>query len=215
MNNNEFEIQKAPCSNCGRETNHFLIASRTHPITKTIDKQFEMTWINTYNMLECCGCSTTHLEHQFWYSEMEQGELEIHRFPPTTSRRQPPWHDHLSDEEYALFKEVYTALHADSRRLAVMGTRTLLDIFMTKHVGDIGGFEIKLKALLDAGKISRVDKSILEAALDAGHAAAHRGHCPSIHEVNYVLDIIENLFQGEILKTAAQVLRVTTPRRKA
>lgn len=166
-------------------------------------------------MLECCGCGTSHLERYHWFSEWDRGVYEKLRFPPEISRRTPEWHANLAEEERELFQEVYTALHADSRRLAVMGTRALLDVFMTRHVGDIGNFEAKLSALENKGIIGTNDKSTLHAALDAGNAAAHRGHCPSIREVNYIIDILENLFQGDVLSAAAIELKKTTPPRKA
>lgn len=188
----EFETRRAHCSNCGSETNHFRIAARSHTVSEPSDDQYEVSWTTNYNMLECCGCGSAHLERLFWCSEWDHGDYEKHRFPPELSRRPPKWHGQLTEEEKSLFQEVYTALHADSRRLAVMGTRALLDIFMTRQVGDIGGFEAKLNALEKKGRISSNDKSTLQAALDAGHAVTHRGHCPSVQEVNYVIDIIEN-----------------------
>ncbi|MDP1831619.1 MAG: DUF4145 domain-containing protein [Geothrix sp.] len=210
----EFEIKQAHCSNCGLETNHFRVAARSHTVSEPYDEQYDVSWTTTYNMLECCGCGSSHLERLFWCSEWEYGECEKLRFPPELSRRLPKWNDQLAEEEKSLLKEIYTALHADSRRLAVMGTRALLDIFMTRQVGDIGNFKAKLSALEKKGRISTSDNSILQAALDAGHAAAHRGHCPSTQEVNYVIDIIENLFQGDVLAAAADELKKTTPPRK-
>ncbi len=56
---------------------------------------------------------------------------------------------------------------------------------------------------------------ILEAALEAGHAAAHRGHNPTIEDVTLVLDIVENLIQPLALKEKAEELRRRTPTREA
>jgi len=58
----------------------------------------------------------------------------------------------------------------------MMGARALVDIFMTEHLGDIGGFQQKLDSLENEGYLSKVNRQVLEAALEAGHAAAHRGH---------------------------------------
>lgn len=49
--------------------------------------------------------------------------------------------------------EVYIALHSDSRRLAILGARTLLDMVALDKVGDCGTFEEKLNALSDKGLI--------------------------------------------------------------
>lgn len=47
-------------------------------------------------------------------------------------------------------------------KLVVMGTRSLVDMFMNEKSGDIGGFEQKLKVLEDDGFISKRQKEILE-----------------------------------------------------
>lgn len=164
-------------------------------------------------MLECCGCETNHLERIFEFSEWNPGEAELERFPPSVSRRPPEWHGNLPREQVELFSEVYTALHSDSRRLAVMGARTLLDVFITANIGDEGSFKTKLSSLEREGFVSARNRATLEAALDVGHAAAHRGHSPEAAEVNHVIDIVENLYEGRLLEDAAESLRKTTPPR--
>jgi hypothetical protein len=48
--------------------------------------------------------------------------------------------------------------------------------FSCDKVGDVGTFEQKLKALEDDGYVSKRNREVLDAALDAGNATAHRGH---------------------------------------
>lgn len=48
------------------------------------------------------------------------------------------------------------------KKLAVMGTRSLVDMF--EKLGDIGGFEQKLKALVDDGFISKRQKKFLNSS---------------------------------------------------
>lgn len=213
MFEDSYPREKAQCSVCGRETNHFLIAKRIHKGSAPHDEYCDISWCTTYKMLECCGCETNHLERIFEFSEWNPGEVEIERFPPPVSRRPPEWHGELSQEQEELFGEVYTALHSDSRRLAVMGARTLLDMFITANIGDEGNFKSKLVALEEQGFVSARNRATLEAALDVGHAAAHRGHSPDPAEVNHVIDIVENLYEGRLLEDAAESLRTTTPPR--
>lgn len=208
-----FPKKKAYCSVCGGETNHFLIVSREHRGSQPHDEYAEISWCTTYQMLECCGCDTSHLKRIFWFSEWNPGEVEVQEFPPAVSRRPPEWHSELPDEPRGLFTEVYSALSADSRRLAVMGARALLDMFMTLHIGDQSTFLKKLDALEHAGFVSKRNRQALEAALDLGHAAAHRGHNPMASEVNYVIDIVENLYEGQLLESVAAKLRKGTPPR--
>ncbi len=125
----------------------------------------------------------------------------------------PKWHDELPKEWSELLKEVYMALHADSRRLALMGARALVDLFMNEQLGDIAGFSQKIKKLEADGLISKPNKAVLEAALEVGHAATHRGHKARATEVDQVIDIVENLLQNHVLAAAADNLKSKTPKR--
>ncbi len=111
-------------------------------------------------------------------------------------------------------KEVYTALDANSRALSMMGARAVVDIVLVAQVGDSGGFAAKLKLAEEAGTLSKKNREVLDAALDAGSAAAHRGHVAKTEDVHAVIDIVENLLQAEYhLKSLADRLRETTPAR--
>ncbi len=208
-----FAVKKAHCSSCAATTKHLVIAEREQTGSDEYDEHYAVSWRTTYEMLECCGCETVHLSSATSCSEWGPGDEEIRRFPPAVSRRPPTWLYKLESDRCSLFKEVYAALDADSRRLAVMGARTVLDIFLVENVGDIGGFEVKLNALEKKGAIGRRDREILEAALDACHAASHRGHNPTAEDVNHVMDIVENLFTRSLLGPAAEALRKRTPPR--
>ncbi len=164
-------------------------------------------------MLECCGCESVSLKKEFYFSEWDDTEVEY--YPPQVSRQLPRWYEELPGEMDELLQEVYSALHADSRRLALMGARTLVDMYMNEQLGDIGGFETKLSALERNGLISKLNKEYLEAALNAGHTAAHMAHKARVVEVNQVIDIVENLLQNYVLKEAAENLKVKTPSRKS
>ena len=114
-----------------------------------------------------------------------------------------------------LLSEVYSALHANNRRLATMGARTLLDMAIVNSVGDVGNFPNKLEALQQKGLVGKNQREFLEAALEAGNAASHRGHCPTAQRLNDVMDIVESiLHQMYVLPHASAKLKKSTPRRK-
>ncbi|MGV6394119.1 DUF4145 domain-containing protein [Pseudomonas caspiana] len=112
-----------------------------------------------------------------------------------------------------MLQEIYTALHANSRRLAMMGARTIVDMYMNDTIGDSGGFGQKLNNLVAGGHLGKQDRDVLGAALEAGHAASHRGHIPTSAEISHVMDIVENLLQRHALKIAAAALVKGTPLR--
>jgi hypothetical protein len=62
----------------------------------------------------------------------------------------------------------------------------------------------------------RPNLEVLDAALDTGSAAAHRGHAPEISEVDNAMDIVENVLHPVyVLPKRAQVLKATTPPRNS
>lgn len=66
----------------------------------------------------------------------------------------------------------------------MMGARACLDMYMNITVGDVGNLTEKLRALVESGHLRKIGTGILDAALQAGHAASHRGHRLSSNEVN-------------------------------
>ena len=96
----------------------------------------------------------------------------------------------------------------------MMGARTLVDLVIVDKVGDVGTFAEKLKKLESEKYISGKNREVLEAALDAGNAAAHRGYSARPAQVNAVMDIVENLLQAVyVLPSMAQDLKKSTPAR--
>lgn len=143
------------------------------------------------------------------------GPRQATYFPPRVSRRKPAWASHydLPSEYLSLLEETYTALHADSRRLAMMGARALIDAVIRRNAGDQQNFNQGLNALAEKYLISKEDRGIIEAAIEAGHASAHRGHKPTDEDVNVVIDIVERLIHAEILAEQARKLKMSTPPR--
>jgi hypothetical protein len=86
-------------------------------------------------------------------------------------------------------------------------------MIMVKKVGDLGTFSAKLQALETSGLTSPRQTKLLQAALDAGHAAAHRGHLPEAEELEAVMDIVEHVLHLDLLDPAADELRRSTPSR--
>jgi hypothetical protein len=123
--------------------------------------------------------------------------------------------NHVGFPGSRLIYEVYNALHSGGMCLAVMGARTLVDMAIMDKVGDVGSFEEKLEALEQKGFIGKQNRKILLAALEAGHATAHRGHEYTEAQVNQVMDIVENMLQAiYALESCAEQLKKVTPPRK-
>lgn len=165
----------------------------------------------------CCGCDDVTLHRRVWHSDMfpEDGPDPGVYFPPRLSRRGPAWFSRLTiPREYAeLMAEIYTALHAGSSRLAMMGARAVIDAIIRRNVGDQGTFSLGLESLVKKHLISEKQCTSLIAAIGAGHAAAHRSYRPEIEDLHIVMDIIENLIYNELSSQDIEGLKSRTPPR--
>lgn len=206
-------IERVHCNGCHQATRHLVVGQRTQDGFDPFedDPSIGVSWSHRYTLLECQGCEAVVLRRIIWFSEWDEAQETF--FPPRISRIMPLWKDRLDKAQQSLLQEIYAALHADSPTLATMGARALVDMVMNDEVGDIGGFAAKMKEMKTSGVISQRNADTLEAALDAGHAAAHRGHRPHLDQVEQVMDIVENLLHTTILKNAASILKASTPKR--
>src|SRR5512141_2252090 len=119
-------------------------------------------------MLECGGCQSISLR----VDEILDGTLfSTNFYPPRVGRYKPAWSRDLPIQLQSLITEIYAALADDSRKLAVMGARTILDLVMTQEVGRLGTFRSRLKTLEEMGFIGEANREILRATLDAGSAS--------------------------------------------
>ena len=204
------------CNVCGHDTLHKVV-KLVRKSRDFDDERYTITVGSNWRILQCSGCQEVAMSRTDWCSEDDPQDPSIPTFfPPRISRRKPAWVDRLEvpTEYIGILDEVYAALHADSRRLAMMGARALIDTVIRRTVGDQDNFARGLDELSAKYLISERDRGIIEAAIDAGHASAHRGHKPTSDDVNVVIDIVERMIHAEILAAQAQALKKTTPQRK-
>ena len=204
------------CNECGHDTLHKVV-KLVRKSRDFDDDRYTVTVGSNWRVLQCSGCQEVAMSRTDWCSEDDPQDPSIPTFfPPRISRRKPAWVDRLvvPSEYIEILDEVYAALHADSRRLAMMGARALIDAVIRRTVGDQDNFARGLDELSAKCLIGERDRGIIEAAIDAGHASAHRGHKPSSDDVNVVIDIVERMIHAEILAEQAQALKKTTPPRK-
>jgi uncharacterized protein DUF4145 len=208
------KVTKSHCNTCARTNNHTVLVVK-NIYGGTYDEGYgDIGWTNSYELLECNGCESISFRHTYWFEPTDERDVTI--YPPPTRRHPPLWQINLPSDVQQLLREVYSALAAESRSLAMMGARALVDMVLLKNVGDLGSFAEKLAAAEKAGLIGRKNRDILATALDAGSAAAHRGYRASSFDVGAVMDIVENLLQAIYhLGSLADVLKKNTPPRSA
>lgn len=204
------------CNRCGDETQHFIVGTAERRRSSE-EERYSVDWGTTWQLLQCCGCEEASMTRVNWCSEDDPYEQhDIDYFPPRVSRQKPAWltqHPELNDYIH-IFEEVYTALHADSRRLAMMGARAVIDLAVARMLGeDPGNFTAGMNELVAAKRLTEEERELIDAAFDAGSAAMHRGHQPEVDDVNTAIDIVERVVHAEILKKKAKALADATPKR--
>jgi hypothetical protein len=214
MTDSSQETMRIFCNQCNHKTKHRLIYSKSYKESKFVETYGEVVWWTEYDMYECLGCEDITFRKKIDCSEWDPLDSVIVYFPPRSARRLPNWTNKLPNDAKKLLEEVYTAIQADSRSLAMMGSRALVDMIIIQKVGDVGTFAKKLKKLQDEGFISERNREVLDAALDVGSASAHRGYRPDQEKINIVMDIVENLLHATILQDETVDLKNSTPKRK-
>lgn len=180
----------------------------------------------TFNLFKCERCGNLTLTTYLWEvpgSMMGDSFVtEIKRFPPEIYRNKPDWYQQLDKEYTQILNEVYEALDNFLFSLASSGVRTAIEKILNNILGDIGGFEKKLKTLLEQKVIDKTEHELLEALIEAGSASAHRGFIPDEDLINHMMEITEHLFyelcirkpKTEDLVDKSKLLRESTPKRK-
>jgi hypothetical protein len=208
------KIEWVHCNRCLHQTKHSILTEHENTVTGEPCSEYGEPWLHTtYTLFICCGCESITLRRQMMFSEWESDEPEIEFYPPQVSRQLPKWHDELPCEIHELLSEIYTALHSNSRRLALMGVRTIIDMFVLDKIGDIGTFQQKLQALVDDGYLGGQQKDILNVTLEAGNAAAHRGYKPSSEVLSHAVDVVESLLQSYALEKMSHSIKAKIPSR--
>jgi hypothetical protein len=207
--------ERLPCSRCHTDTLHDLLKevfdvedTEVFEGRKVVAIYSETTH---HQMFQCRGCKSVVLR-RLWRSD--SGETETRYFPPPVARVKPHWFYQIPEGLQKLLSEIYRSLDADTRTLPLMGARAVLDMVIVETIGDVGSFEQKLKKLEAEGHISAKGRDILDAALDAGNAAAHRGYAPKAEHVHSIMDIVENLVHSTyvLAKVAKEIKQATPPR---
>lgn len=131
------------------------------------------------------------------------------------SEEDRPWLQLLPDEIRALLAEIFAARHAGLRALVLMGVRAAIDMTCNHLIGDLGGFDLKLRELRSSGRITEGQQQALHAVVQLGHASAHRGHVPGADDVDDVLDILERLLKAQYVdQYTTQRIVQGTPQRQ-
>jgi hypothetical protein len=220
---------KIHCNRCQGETNHTVLAQAMQD-WEYLDARDDLTWDGIpaymrrqYSIVECRGCEEVSFllesDSQFTFAnQTDKPPFEADRevtatYPPRLFRHLPTWFGKIPDVEVQnLLQEVYSALQNDSRRLAVMGVRTALDMLITKAVGDLGAFKKKQQAYVELTRVGRRTEDAIQRVFEFGSAAVHRGFHPSNSQIIDAVDALEHiLHEHYILPQRTHRMEEDTP----
>jgi hypothetical protein len=218
----KLKVTRVHCNSCGQETAHRVLCEERREWSEEVSPRNEIYGADEYRLISCAGCDAVSLEHVSTFSEdwdPATGEPSATKayFPPRTYRPLPGWVENEPVPNYvaSLLKEIYAAVQNSLPCIAMMGIRALLEAIMIHKVRDQGTFGENLKAFEARGFISAAQRKVLDAALDAGHAAMHRRYVPEDDALITCMDVAEHVVQAVyILPATTKSLKSAVPKRR-
>ena len=233
---------KRYCPNCKTITNRKIIdithdAKTVEYFAKDINGKVKDKFYSIHILAsvysKCMGCDFPTLtidEYRPKYSDESYGnELlkEIYNigesqklkpistqiFPPKNQISFPEWVKDLPEEIMVLAIDIYRALSYKMYTLVSMGIRTLIDAIAAEKIGDIGGFDKKIKKLTEEGFISKKESEMLLSIVEVGHASSHRAFNPCEKDIKDCLVILNHIMEIEKLSETANDLIKKVPKR--
>ena len=211
------------CYNCNNDTNQDLlfddieIGPREILLRNDEGDKIDSVWEvagNLWYVSKCRGCEKINFKHILRTIPPFVKTDEIFYFPKKPIRIVPKWVLNLPIQYIDILREIYVAINEHLFTLALTGIRTILDIYIVEKIGDKGTFKQKLAKLVSDNVITSSKAQVLEVAIDAGNASAHRGYKPEEKTLFQVLSIVENLLESEILDRSLEEIQQKTPQRK-
>ncbi|MHA3115273.1 DUF4145 domain-containing protein [Acinetobacter sp. ANC 4635] len=177
--------QFCECKKCGAPILH--IDEYLHP---------QGLKLNTEEIFEIFNSISTEVKNKGYSDEYKRKSLSFPNFN-NNSLKNKKWSFNLPEDDMLLFFEVITAWDKGLYILSLSGIRTLIDRYMVKLVGDIGGFKTKLKKMLEENHINKKQYELLDIVIEAGNAAGHRGFKPDKDMLDNLLHVVEDIISLE------------------
>jgi hypothetical protein len=161
----------------------------------------------------CLGCERFHIYGTESTPATNDSDVKKYRYPHPLKRPEPKWVKHVDISYFQLLSEIYDNYNRDNFISFSICCRTLVDKILTVTIGDIGGFDKKLKAFKSNGYITESQLSTLSLLIEAGNASAHRAYSPDNELCEAIINILEFLLQDKINTNIAQEYENKIPKR--
>jgi len=195
------------CNKCRLDTLHDVVADHGISVPGMVLHGKDMGRNEHYMIVKCRGCIEVHFlkvrigsEDTIWamgYEHPFDCPLLQSNFPPRNiARQQPAWIENLDADLRDLIEQTYRALHSGADRLAVMGTRAILEWAIIDKCNDQGTFTKNVSKFIDDGYLAESNRDAVIAALDVGSAAIHRAYSPDLDAISDVFEIVESIIHS-------------------
>lgn len=223
------------CTKCQKETKCEIVFKKSYPkiveyFSKNSDgvvnDKFYRIHVLLYEISECKGCEEPTVHITEYCPEKDNPELlqKILSGLPDDSIKHistfcfpnenyPEWVKSLDTEIMKVYFETFSLKTKKMYRFTAMGLRLIFDIISTKKVGDIGGFDKKLKKLFDENFISKSQYDSLKILIDAGNAATHRYFEPTEEVIETCFMILDNLLKQDLITYSSEFIKNKIPKR--
>lgn len=213
--------QRTHCWYCQKVTNHKVLLDEFELISEELiwhtedGEESKSAWApvgSLWLVSKCLGCDKITFKHIYKTSPIQEHDQTFY-FPKKIVREFPRWTVRLPHKYSRVFYEIYLSIQEGLYILSLTGIRILLDLFIVSKIGDVGNFRQKLDKMVLDGIITSSKAKVLETAIEAANASAHRGYLPNQETLFQILDIVENLLQSEVVDRPIDKIRKITPSR--
>lgn len=152
-----------------------------------------------YNIFQCKGCGSYFFGLER-HSLLQDDDVYFQYFPGTSLvKTDERIVQSLCDDDLiqilSLYSEIVSAINNNMPQLASLGIRTLVDRIAIDNTDSNVNFSKNLNNLHSKGLISLPQQNALRSVLDVGDGVTHRGHVPSMSDVQGALNIVEDLMK--------------------
>lgn len=187
---------KSYCRDCCKKTNHDILSEHTE------SHREEYSCDISYQILQCLGCDTKSFRNVFYDLEAAYPTYDNHWEVPEDVTVYPKaveghkeiqnlWE--LPDIVRTIYSEVLTALRENSKVLAGLGLRAVVEAVCNDLTISGRSLEVRINKLASSGYISKNDAERLHGIRFMGNDAAHDIKTPKDTTLSVALQIVEHL----------------------
>jgi Domain of unknown function (DUF4145) len=185
------------CTNCKRQTIHDLLHDE---LEKHIAEDGTCTW-KVYELIRCFGCQNISFHFSDCRSRTSDPHSEVlsaksEYYPNSRDCREPiEGVEKFPEVTQSIYKELLKVVHEDTRLLAAIGLRTLLESVCRDQSYTWRHLYEGIEDLSVYGILSFTQVEFLHACRFMGNVAAHEIVAPTMAELVAALDIAETLLK--------------------